>query len=375
MIYLDNAATTSLNKEVLETLTKLYDNYFMNANSPYYPALKINELQETSRLNIAELLNVKSSELIFTSCGSESNNMAIKGIAFKYLNKGKKHIITSMIEHSSVYETMRQLESFGFEITYLLPDSNGKISNVDIINSIKDNTILISIMKINSEIGAINNIEEIYDEIKAINNNIVVHCDCVQAFGKYDLDLSKFDLASFSAHKINGLKGSGLLYKKDNITLLPLLSGGEQEFELRAGTSNYHYNIVLAKTLRLYLEQRNNDIMKDKYEYIYNLLLSDNRIHLNSKLEDNSFYIINFSIPEYKAEVILNALEKEDIYIATKSACSTNVKRSRVMDTMPINEMYKDSSFRISFSLDTTKEQLKDFYQILINCLDYIKKG
>lgn len=375
MIYLDNAATTKLDKEVLKTLTKLYDEYFMNANSPYFPAVKINELQEKARFNLAQLLNVNDKELIFTSCGSESNNMAIKGIAYKHLNKSTKHIISSTIEHSSVYETMKQLEQQGFEVTYLTPNEFGQIENKDILNNIKDNTILISIMKINSEIGAINKLEDIYDKIKDINKEIVVHCDCVQALGKYDLDLSKMDMASFSAHKINGLKGSGLLYKKSKISLIPLLSGGEQEFKLRAGTSNYHYNIVFAKTLRLYIEKRDNNIMKDKYLYIYNLLNSDERFHINSSKEDNSYYILNFSIPEYKPEVILNYLEKEEIFIATKSACSSNVKRSRIIDAMPIKAEYKDASFRISFSLETSKEELEVFYNQLIKCLSYIQKG
>lgn len=375
MIYLDNAATTKLNNAVLKTLTKLYNDYFMNANSPYFPAVKINELQNQARYNLASMLKINDDELIFTSCGSESNNMALKGIAYKYLDKNKKHIITSSIEHSSVYETMKQLETQGFEVTYLNPDEFGQINNNDIINNIKDNTILISIMKINSEIGAINQIESIYNQVKAINKDIIIHCDCVQAFGKYDLDLTKFDLASFSAHKINGLKGSALLFKKRGVNLVPLLSGGEQEFKLRAGTSNYHYNIVFAKTLRLYLEQRDLEKMKEKYLYIYKLLNSDSRIHINSSRENSSYYILNFSIPGYKPEVILNDLEKKEIYLATKSACSTNVKRSRVIDAMPIKDEYKDTSFRISFSLDTTKQELEIFYKELDKCLSYIEKG
>ncbi|MDL2212007.1 cysteine desulfurase [Erysipelotrichaceae bacterium OttesenSCG-928-M19] len=375
MIYLDNAATTKPNPEVIATINNLMNDYFINADSPYLPALTINKMQDKARQLLAANLKVKNEELIFVGSGSEANNMAIKGIAFKYLNKGKYHIITSMIEHASVYESMQQLEKLGFEVTYLMPDESGVIDNDKILAAIKDNTILISLMKINSEVGSINNLETIYQKIKAINSNIVVHCDCVQAFGKYELELQNYDLASFSAHKINGIKGSGLLYKKQGINLLPLISGGQQEFGLRAGTANYYYNIVLAKTLRLYLEKLDLRKAQENFAYIYQLLENDERIKLNSSKNNNSFFIVNFSIPGYKPEVILNYLEAKGIYIATKSACSTNVKRSRVIDALPIADINKDSAFRISFSLETTKEELTIFYNELSACLTTIVRG
>lgn len=374
MIYLDNAATTKLNEEVKKTIIKLYDSYYMNADSPYLPAVNINNLQEEARNKLACLLNVQSHELIYTSCGSEANNMAIKGIAFKYLNRGNYHLVTSAIEHSSVYETMKQLESLGFEVTYLKPNRYGQISNADILASLKDNTILVSIMKINSEIGAINDVEAIYDAIKAKNKQIMVHIDYVQAFGKYDLNLAKCDLGSFSAHKINGVKGSGLLYKKSKVTILPLISGGQQEFHLRAGTSNYFYNIALTKTLRLFIEQRQQAKSKERFAYAYELLASEPRLHLNSQKQDNSYFIINFSLPGYKPEVILNALEQKKIYLSTKSACSSKVKRSRVMDNLALADELKDSAFRISFDLATSKEEIKIFYDELVKILDEIVK-
>lgn len=375
MIYLDNAATTKTNKEILQDYSNLLDKYFINADSPYLPAIKINSLQEKARGLLAELMKVKNDELIFMASGSEANNSAIKGIAYKYLERKQKHIITSLIEHSSVYETMKLLEKQGFEITYLKPNQYGVIANEDVINNLREDTILISLMKINSEIGAINNVEAIYDQIKKTNPQTIVHCDCVQAFGKYDLDLTKMDLASFSAHKINGLKGSGLLYKKSNVTIVPLISGGQQEFHLRAGTSNYATNVMLAKTLRLFLEKRNITNIKELYDYAYQLLSKDERIKINSHPSNNSYYVINFSIPDYQPETILNDLEKQEIYFSTKSACSTNVKRSRVIDALAIDEKLKDSSFRISFSLDSTKEEIDCFYQALNKCLNTLTKG
>jgi|GEM_PF-961720 len=375
MIYLDNAATTPLNLEVKKTIESVMDKYFMNANSGYWPAININDLQEKGRHTLADLLKIHKDELIFTGSGSESNNMAIKGIAFKYLNKSSKHIITSSIEHSSVYETCKQLEGLGFEVTYLQPDQYGHINKQEILDNIKDNTILISVTKINSELGAMNKVEDIYKEIKAKNKQTILHIDCVQAFGKYDLDFSKMDLASMSAHKINGIKGSALLYKRNNVTLLPLICGGEQEYGLRAGTSNYYYNIPFAKTYKLFLAKKESSSIDDIYHTMIDLFNKDERIHINSPLEDCSHYIINISIPDYKSEVILNALEAEEIYISTKSACSTNVKRSRILDALPIEDKYKDTAFRISFSLDTTLEEINTFYNKLSSILDNLVKG
>ena len=375
MIYLDNAATTKLNKEVLSSYIQLLENYFLNADSPYQDAIDINNLQEKARNLLAEMMQVQSEELIFTSGGCEANTTAIKGVAYKYLNRKQKHIITSLIEHSSIYETMKLLESQGYEITYLKPDKFGFISNDDIINSIKDETILISVMKINGELGSINNIESIYNEIKEINPQIIVHSDCVQALGKYDIDLSKLDLASFSAHKINGLKGSGLLYKKNNVNIIPLIHGGQQESGVRGGTSNYATNIVFSKTLRLFLNKKQNSNINELYDYAIKLFLSDDRIHINSNIENGSKFIINLSAPNYKVETILNYLNNQDIYFSTKSACSTSQKSSRIMEALDIDKSMKNSSFRISFSLDSTKEEVDIFFKALVQSLDTLKKG
>lgn len=375
MIYLDNAATTKLNKEVLSSYIQLLENYFLNADSPYQDAIDINNLQEKARNLLAEMMQVQSEELIFTSGGCEANTTAIKGVAYKYLNRKQKHIITSLIEHSSIYETMKLLESQGYEITYLKPDKFGFISNDDIINSIKDETILISVMKINGELGSINNIESIYNEIKEINPQIIVHSDCVQALGKYDIDLSKLDMASFSAHKINGLKGSGLLYKKNNVNIIPLIHGGQQESGVRGGTSNYATNIVFSKTLRLFLNKKQNSNINELYDYAIKLFLSDDRIHINSNIENGSKFIINLSAPNYKVETILNYLNNQDIYFSTKSACSTSQKSSRIMEALDIDKSMKNSSFRISFSLDSTKEEVDIFFKALVQSLDTLKKG
>lgn len=378
MIYLDNAATTKPNEAVIETIEQLYHDYYLNANSPYLKATQLFNLQEQARQKIAELLKAPNgSDLIFTSSGSEANNMAIKGIAFKYLNSRKKHIISSKSEHSSVYETIKQLEEhFGFEVDYVNVNEYGEIDYNHLLSLIKEETLLVSIMKVNSELGTVNYLENIYDEIKKRNSQTIVHCDGVQALGKVNMPLDKYDLVSFSAHKINGVKGSGLLYKKSGVTLLPLISGGEQEKHQRAGTSNYYYNIALAKTLRLYLEKATKRLsaQQELYQYTYNLLVNHPAIHMNSSLDNTSYFIINIALPGYQVEVVLNALEELDILVASQSACSTNVKSSRVLASLPIAAEYQDSALRISMSLDTTKKEIDTFYESLVKILASIER-
>jgi cysteine desulfurase len=378
MIYLDNAATTKLNPEVMASINQLYHKYYLNANSPYLAATKIFNLQEKARTKLGEMLNIPTaSELIFTASGSEANNMAIKGIAFKYLNSPKKNIITSRTEHSSVYEAIKQLEEhFNFTVDYVDVNEYGEIDYDQLLSLINEKTILVSIMKVNSELGTINYLEQIYDDIKKRNPNTIVHCDCVQALGKMTLPLAKYDLASFSAHKINGIKGSGLLYKKSGVTLLPLISGGEQENQQRAGTSNYYYNIVWAKTLRFYLQKAEEQLAQHRelYQYAYQLLAQHPAIHMNSTLTNTSYFIINIALPDYQVEVILNALEERDILVATQSACSTKVKTSRVLASLPIKRAYQDSALRISMSLDTTKSEIDEFYTSLCAILEQIER-
>lgn len=378
MIYLDNAATTKPDEAVIETIEQLYHDYYLNANSPYLKATQLFNLQEKARRNLANLLKTPDgSDLIFTSSGSEANNLALKGIAFKYLKGRKKHIITSRSEHASVYETIKQLRDyFNFEVDYVNVNAYGEIDYEHLLSLIKEETILVSIMKVNSELGTVNYLEDIYDEIKKRNPQTIVHCDGVQALGKIAMPLDKYDLVSFSAHKINGVKGSGLLYKKGGITLLPLISGGKQEKEQRAGTSNYHYNIALAKTLRLYLEKAAERLpaQKELYEYAYQLLESHPAVHMNSTLANTSYFIINIALPGYQVEVILNALEELNILVASKSACSTNVKTSRVLASLPIESEYQNSAIRISMSLDTTKEEIDTFYESLVKILTSIER-
>lgn len=376
MIYLDYVATTPLRSEVLSTYNNLLEKYFFNADSMYDKGIEVNRLMEHSRKLISEMLKVKEDELIFTSCGSESNNLAIKGVAFQYQNRGK-HIITTAIEHSSVYETCKELErTFGFEVTYLNVDQKGRISLQELQDSIRDDTILVSIMYVNNEIGVINPIEEIKQIVKKYDK-IKLHFDMVQALGKLPIDLTDVDLASFSAHKIYGLKGSGLLFKRRSTTIVPLINGGQQEFGLRGGTSNACSNIVFAKTLRLALENFDNKAKHIKMinSYARKCLNQIDGVVINSDEMCCISSILNFSCPGYKPEVILHDLESEGIYLSTRSACSSKSENiSRIMAQLNLDKEIASSALRISFGEHTTSEDIDKFCYYLQESLRKLKK-
>ncbi|MFQ6791713.1 MAG: cysteine desulfurase family protein [Thomasclavelia sp.] len=376
MIYLDYVATTPLNSEVLNTYHNLLTNYFFNADSIYDKGIEVNRLMEHSRKLISDYLKVREDELIFTSCGSEANNLAIKGAAFQYQNRGK-HIITTAIEHSSVYETCKELEEvFGFEVTYLKVDKKGCISLTNLENSIREDTILVSIMYVNNEIGVINPIEEIKKIVKK-HHKVKLHFDMVQALGKLPIDLTDVDLASFSAHKIYGLKGSGLLFKSHKTTIVPLINGGQQEYGLRGGTSNACTNIVFAKTLRLALENftEKNEHIKKINQYCRKCLKEIDGIVINSDPSVCIDTIINFSCLGYKPEVILHDLETKEIYLSTRSACSSKSSNiSRVMEQLHLDEKVASSALRISFSEHTSKEDIDKFCYYLQDSMTKLKK-
>ena len=377
MIYLDYVSTTPINHEVNQMYQSLLNDYFANADSLYSLGLQTSGLMEKSRSLIAELLHVKASEIFFTSGASESNNTALKGCAFQYQNRGK-HIITSAIEHSSVYNTCLQLRDvFGFEVDFISVDKSGFLNLEELESKIRNDTILVSIMQVNNEVGVINPIQKIYSIIQKKNPKIKFHVDMVQALGKIPVDLSFVDLASFSAHKIYGLKGSGILFKRESTTLVPLISGGQQESGLRAGTSNTATHTMFAKTLRLALEDQQNkwNYVQSLNQYVREFLAKEQDIVINTPIENSSPYILNFSCVGYKPEVILHALEAKDCYVSTKSTCSSHKNDvSRTLAAMQLPLEVAQSAIRISFSHMTTKEEIDAFLYHLSTILKTIKK-
>ena len=360
MIYLDYSATTPTNKDVLDTFNRVTNDFIGNPNSLHLLGTKCNELINNATSQIAKILNIKEKEIIYTSGASESNNTAIKGICLK--SNTRKHIITSYFEHSSIIEPLEYLKSIGYEIDYVDTDSNGIIDMAHLKTLLRKDTCLVTIGAVNSEIGIIQPINEIGRIVKS-NSNAYYHSDITQLVGKKAFSLDNVDLASFSAHKFYGIKGIGCLIKKENIDLIPLIHGGKSTTSYRSGTPSAPLIASLAKALRLSYETL------DKYDYIKSLnnYIKDNiksdKVIINSNLYCIP-HILNVSVLGIKPETILHALEKHDIYISTKTACSANDDISIPVYHLTNNRDLASSSIRISLSYLTTKEEVDTFIKI-----------
>ncbi len=369
MIYLDYSATTPVSNSVLDTFCKVALDYPGNPNSLHKLGVKANQLIEASTKQIADILGVKKSEIIYTSGASESNNLAIKGICYKYKNRGR-HIISTNFEHSSVYGPLSYLQKEGFDVDFIETDNNG-IINLDALDKmIRDDTVLISIASVNSEIGIRQPIEEIAKIVKK-HPKCFLHVDMTQSIGKEKISLQGVDLASFSAHKFFGLKGIGILIKKENIMLEPLIHGGKSTTIFRSGTPALPLIVSLAKALRLAVD----DIEK-KYEYVekLNKYLKDNlRKYDLVRINSNEYcipQILNISILGCKPEVFQHALEEYDIYVSTQTACSTTSSFSKAVFALTKDEKRASSSIRISLSYVTTKDELEKFKEAFSKCYE-----
>ncbi|KYD10765.1 cysteine desulfurase [Heyndrickxia sporothermodurans] len=364
MIYFDNSATTKPYDEVIDAFAKVSKEYYANPSSLHNFGGKVETLVNQARKQISNLLHVKENEIYFTSGGTEGNNLAIKGTALAYRSRGN-HIITTRVEHPSVYEACEQLSKLGFEITYLPVDEYGQVDINDLSSSIRDNTILVSIMHVNNEMGAVQPIEEI-GELLTNYPKILFHVDHVQGIGKIPLLLhqAKVDLCSISAHKFHGLKGIGVLYIRDGIRISPLFSGGNQENKVRSGTENVSGIVTMAKALRLTEEkrkQKRTDMLAIRDYLILNLKKMPS-IKVNTNPTTSAPHIINFSAIGLKGEVIVHALEAENIYVSTTSACSSKQKSiSRTLQAMGVTDEEAIGAVRISLSYDNTMDEAKIF--------------
>ena len=374
MIYLDNASTTVIEKEVLDSYQALLLAYYANPSSSHKLGVQTSNLQTKAREQILKLLKLNDYEVIFTSGATEANNLMLRGFAFAYQNRGK-HIITSKVEHPSILNTCKQLEElYGFNVTYLNVNKDGVIDLEELKSSIQKDTILVSLMLVNNETGAINPIKEVKEILKA-HPQVCLHSDAVQGFSKVPFDFNNVDAFTLSAHKIHGLKGSGALIKKKSIRLVSQLTGGNQEDGYRSGTSNFPINVALAKTVRLALEKQNDSYnhVKKLHSYLYEELSKREDILVNST-KDGSPYIFNLSLKDKKGPVIAQALNNQDIYVSTVSACSNKSEpMSKVILAMFNDETRAKSSLRISFSKDTTLKEVEIFKDALINILCSVK--
>ena len=369
MIYLDYSATTPVNEEVLDTFVKVSRNFPGNPNSLHRLGVSSRELIDASTKQIADILNVKPSEIIYTSGASESNNTAIKGICLQYQNRGK-HIITTNFEHSSIYGPISYLQTLGFEVDFVKTDANGIVDLDDLKSLLRDDTILVSITAVNSEIGIVEPIEEIGKILKDYPK-CFFHSDLTQIIGKKEINLENVDLASFSAHKFFGLKGIGGLIKKEKINLVPLIHGGKSTTIYRSGTPAVALIASFAKALRLayvdiekhynYVTKLNNMVKEELEKY--------SNIHINSN-NKCSPYILNLSVMGIKPETMLHALEEEEIFISTQTACSSGNSYSKAVYSLTNDKELASSSIRISLSYVTKEEEIKIFLDKFIKIVD-----
>lgn len=367
MIYLDYCATTPVDKRVLESFNKACLDYVGNPNSMHQLGVNNKKLIEQSTKQIADLLKVKENEIIYTSGSSESNNLAIKGIAYKYQNRGK-HIITTVLEHSSVVSPFAFLEQNGFEIDFVPLLEDGTVDLIALKELIREDTILVSICAVNSEVGIIQPIEQIAMIVKE-HPKCFFHVDMTQSIGKIYIPLENIDLVSFSGHKIFGLKGVGALIKKEKIILEPLIHGGKSTTHFRSGTPATPLIVSLAKALRLSLEN-----LDEKYNYILKLnqelkeaLKKYDGVYINSN--DKCLpHVLNISIPNIKPETFQHALEQYEIYISTQTACSTKGNPSKAVYAVTKDNQKAISSLRISLSYLTTEEEISKFLEVFDKC-------
>ncbi len=377
MIYLDNSATTKPDPSVLQSFQHVSEQLYANPSSIHRFGGEAERLLQKARGQAARLLDVHEEEIIFTSGGTEGNNMAIKGIALAHQGRGK-HIITSEIEHPSVYGACKSLEKFGFEITCLPVDENGVVSITELERAIRHDTILISIMHVHNELGTIQPIEQI-GAIADKYPKLFFHVDGVQGLGKVPLQLMKsgIDLCTFSGHKIHGLKGTGILYVRNGTTLFPLFHGGDQENRLRSGTENVAGSVSFVKALRLIKEREKNETghLHKLIHYLRTGLaaIEDVQIH-TPKLA--APHIMSISVPALKPEVLIHILGEHDIYISTKSACSSKqTDESRTHTAIGLNSESAISALRISLSYDTTEEEINVFIEALKQAILQLKEA
>ncbi len=372
MIYLDYSATTPVNKEVLDSFNKACLDYIGNPNSFHSLGVKSNDLINSATKQIANLLKVKESEIIYTSGATESNNLAIKGIALKYQNRGK-HIITTALEHSSIYGPISYLENFGFECDFVNIDEKGLVDLEHLKSLMRDDTILVSINSVNSEIGIIQPIEKIIEVLKNYPK-CFFHMDMTQSIGKIDIPFDNIDLISFSGHKFFGMKGIGCLIKKEKVMLEPIIHGGKSTTVYRSGTPALPLIVSLSKALRLaYTDISNHyDKVMDLNRRLKNSLSKYDLVRINSN-ELCSPYILNFSILNIKPETFVHALEKYEVYISTQSACSTTNTISKSVLALTNDEKRASSSLRISISYITTEKEIDEFMNIFDKCYNSLE--
>lgn len=386
-IYLDNAATTKVYPSVCEKMVEVMSKDYGNPSSLHMKGFAAEQYVKEARKTIASVMKVDEKEIVFTSGGTESNNMAIIGAAMANKRRGK-HLITTSIEHASVYNPFIWLEGQGFEVTYLPVDNHGIVSTEALEGALRDDTILVSVMAVNNEIGTIQPLDEIGAVIKKKSPEILFHVDAIQGFGKIEIYPSKLriDLMSVSGHKLHGPKGIGFLYIKNKVKVQPLILGGGQQKDMRSGTENVPGIAGLGEAVCRVFEN-----FKDKQRNLYTL-----REQFVSRLEQmdgvkiNGFahqvsdvnlhqgpapHVVSASFEDIRAEVLLHALEERGIYVSSGSACSSNHPAiSGTLKAIGVERKYLDATIRFSLCYDTTEEELNTCCEVLEALLPMLRR-
>lgn len=363
MIYFDNAATTKIYDDALTSYVQVSQKFFGNPSSLHQLGVDAFQVLTKARAQVASLLSVQPEEIFFTSGGTESNNWAIKGTALEKSVFGK-HIITTKIEHPSVIQTCKQLERFGFEVTYLDVDSRGIVNVEQLKESLRKDTILVSVMAVNNEVGAIQPIDEISQVLEAYPS-IHFHVDAVQAVehARQLLAIGRIDLLSLSAHKFHGPRGIGIMYKKFGRKIQALLTGGGQEKGQRSTTENLPGIVATTKALRMTLEEKS--VTSELRGQLWKEIATKPEIRIFSP-EDGASHVLCFAIKGVRGEVVVHAFENHGIYISTTSACSSKkADSSSTLYAMDVPTEWATGAVRVSFSNDNTKEEVEQFIDVL----------
>jgi len=375
MVYLDNSSTTKPCELSVEYTVKALKEQWGNPSSLHILGVEAEEVVSRTRNAVASLLHCRDDEIFFTGSGTEANNTAIFGAAYKGIKRGKR-IITTEIEHPSVAEVFNKLETEGFEVIRLKPQSDGRISEEDIKAAVNTQTILVSIMLVNNETGAIQPVKAVADAIKSVGSPALLHCDAVQAFGKMRISPQKLniDLLSASGHKIHGPKGIGFLYIKKGIHIKPYIYGGGQERGIRSGTESVPMiSGLLGAVEALPSIEKQQKVMIELWNYAKDKLYNTGFIKFNSP-DDCLPYILNISVEGYRSETLLRFLEAQEIYVSSGSACSKG-EGSYVLKAMGLDRKRVDSALRLSFSRDTSFEDIHLLVDALTAATQKLRKA
>jgi cysteine desulfurase len=363
-VYLDNSATTKPYEEVIEVMSDAMKNHYGNPSSMHSLGLDAERLLKSAKQTALKSLGCKDGEIVFTSGGTESNNLAIEG-AIRASRKEKNHIITTTIEHKSVHKYLSHLEKRGYEVTYLGVNTKGVIDINQLKEAITDKTALITIMLTNNEVGSIQPVEEISKHLKTLKRAPIFHVDGIQAYAKMKLSLKKMDIDMFSvsAHKVHGPKGVGFLYIKKGLRIEPMILGGDQQNALRAGTENVYSIVGFEAAIKKEFEnlnEKNNYIRSIRDKFVEEIVKKIPNAKVNTALENEvAVHIANISFPGMRGEVLLHTLEQKGIYVSVGSACnSKNKKYSYVLDALGLNVVEMESAIRFSFSHLNTFEEI-----------------